>query len=124
MEIQFVDIFNIGPAQYAPTYRFLSWVWLKTFGCTDTVDMMFVDAASPTGENPPTHYFCARRISTITLEHYLSEMKDRSSKAFDWVYPVPTLDKDIALNNFVMMLLSQEDALNLLGLKAIPKGVS
>lgn len=117
--IEFVNIFHIVPAQHRETVQFLAWAWLKTFGCKDELDVIFAEGVSPTGENPPTHYICSRKISTVTLALYMDEHKNRSSKAFEWVYPDLTLDKDIALRHFALMLMSKEEALEHLGLKPV-----
>lgn len=120
MEIQFVDLFIIVPAEHVEETRFLAWVWTKTVSvCTDPLEAYFTEGFSSSGEGPPTHYACHKRVSTITLDMHIKESKERSAKAFEWCWPEPTMDKDIALSHFAMMLLPKQEALDYLGLKPV-----
>lgn len=115
--MEFYDIFTVTPAEHITESRFLIYIWLQKFKCKDTLDMILQLGASPTGEAPPTHYYCASRISEKFLEMQKEETKNRTAKIFDWCHPEITDDKNIALTNFALMLKTEQEGLDLLGLK-------
>ncbi len=115
--MKFYDLFTIVPAAHQKDAQFLAYIWLQQFKCTDTVDKILNVGVSPTGENPPTHYICARKVNENFLQMHLEENRNRSAKAFDWCHSELTTDKNIALTKFAMLIMTEEEGLNFLGLK-------
>jgi len=115
--MQIIHIFTVVPAAYKTEVQLMSYIWLKSLGCTDTLESVLRDGASPTGDGPPTHYICARKSTPAYLELYLKENTARAMKSYDWVHPGITDDKEIALTHFTTLLMEKEEALNFLGLK-------